>query len=318
MPSLPSNQVRPLNTPFVDLHIHSHFSGDGQYSPDEIFKFAGEVGLDALAISDHDSVEAIPRGLELAAAKSIEFIPSIELTTEFDGRELHVLGPLIDWASSRLRLALERQMRGRFEQALERIARLRQIGFNVTYEEVSQRSQGSPPSGTTIAAVILDKHAETRDARLEPYIRGLRSDKPEIRFYQDFMGRGAPAHVHRTWIATEEGIQLLIACGAVPVLAHPGAGIFSAGERIVSDLKAVGLKGLEVFTPYHDEKMSAYYLGLAKKLNLIPTAGSDFHGRIKPHVTFGSVRAIGPELISVLRSCKRSGESFEGNPPACN
>jgi 3',5'-nucleoside bisphosphate phosphatase len=304
MSDLPLN--RPMqNSAFVDLHIHSHFSGDGQYSPDEIFRFAGEAGLAAFSISDHDSVEAMPRAVALAAGSRMEFIPSLELTTELDGREIHVLAPLVDWRSPKLKAALDVQLRGRFEQAQERVARLRQVGFDVSFEEVAARLKGAVPSGTAIAAVILDKHGQTRDSRLEPYITGNRSDKPEIRFYQDFMGRGAPAHVRREWIPTAEGIRLLLDCGAVPVLAHPGAGIFSAGERIIADLKAAGLKGLEVFTPYHDQKMAAYYLGLARKLNLIPTAGSDFHGRIKPDVAFGSVRAIGPQLISLLRSCKR-------------
>jgi predicted metal-dependent phosphoesterase TrpH len=104
---------------------------------------------------------------------------------------------------------------------------------------------------------------------------------------------------------TPEAIELLLRCGAVPVLAHPGAGVFSAGERLITELKETGLKGLEVFTSYHDDKASHYYLNVAKKLTLIPTAGSDFHGRIKPHVAFGSVRALGPELISVLKSCRR-------------
>ena len=78
-------------------------------------------------------------------------------------------------------------------------------------------------------------------------------------------------------------MELLLKCGAVPVLAHPGAGVFSAGERLISRLKEAGLKGLEVFTSYHDDKASHYYLGVAAKLRLIPTPGSDFHGRIKPH-----------------------------------
>ena len=129
-------------------------------------------------------------------------------------------------------------------------------------------------------------------------------------FFQDYMGKGAPAYVPRRWIPAPDAIDLLIRCGAVPVLAHPGAGVFSAGERLISELKEAGLKGLEVFTSYHDEKATHYYLNVAKKLTLVPTAGSDFHGRIKPHVAFGSVQAVGPELIGVLKSCRRAPDKL--------
>jgi 3',5'-nucleoside bisphosphate phosphatase len=299
---------------YVDLHIHTFHSGGGQHSVEEIFDFAAAAGLRAFAISDHDSVAALPRACELAPDRGVEFVPSIELTADHEGRELHVLGPFVERTSPALIEALDRMSRMRFEQALERIARLRRLRFEITYEEAASRCHGSIPSGTALAAVILDRHSRTRDPRLEPYISGERSDRPEIHFYQDFIGRGAPAHVPRQWMPVTEALELLLRCGAVPVLAHPGAGVFGAGERLIARLKEAGLKGLEVFTSYHDAKASHYYLNLASKLRLIPTAGSDFHGRIKPHVAFGSVRSVGPELIRVLESCRREpGSPQTGN-----
>jgi len=306
MPPQPGSQTPASDLEFVDLHIHTYHSGDGQYSVEEIFDFAAEVGLKGIAISDHDSVAGLPRAAELAAERGIEFVPSIELTTDFEERELHVLGNFVERDCTALGRTLHRLNRARFEQALERIARLRRLGFEITSEEALARSHGSVPSGTLMAAILLDKNDRVRDARLQTYISGARSKRPEIYFYQDFMGRGAPAHVPRRWIPAREAIELLLGCGAVPVLAHPGAGVFSAGERLIAQLKEAGLKGLEVFTSYHDEKASQYYLNLAAKMRLIPTAGSDFHGRIKPHVAFGSVRNVGPELIQVLRSCRRA------------
>ena len=296
--------------PFVDLHIHTFYSGDAQYSPEEIFEFAAEVGLAALAITDHDSVGAIPKALEMAQKTNIEFVPSIELTTDLEGRELHILGYFIGPDCPYLKQTLDRLNRARFEQALERVALLRKLGFKITYEEAAERSHEAAPSGPMMAAVILDKNEQVRDPRVVPYISGSRSARPELYFFQDYMGKGAPAHVPRRWIPTPEAVELLLRCGAVPVLAHPGAGVFSAGERLITELKEAGLKGLEVFTTYHDEKASHYYLNVAKQLTLIPTAGSDFHGRIKPHVAFGSVRAVGPELISVLKSCRRGPDEL--------
>ncbi len=296
---------------FVDLHIHSVHSGDAQYSPDEIFDFAASVGLYALAITDHDSVAAVPRGLERSEKTGIGFVPGIELTTEFEGRELHLLGHFIESKCSLLRQTLDRLNRARFEQALERVALLRKLGFRITFEEATERSRDTAPSGLAMAAVILDKNEHARDPRVTPYLSGSRSARPEMNFFQDYMGKGGPAYVPRRWMPTPEAIDLLQRCGAVPVLAHPGAGVFSAGERLISELKGAGLKGLEVFTSYHDDKACRYYLNLARKLTLIPTAGSDFHGRIKPNVAFGSVRAVGPELISALKSCRHAPEELQ-------
>ncbi len=289
---------------FVDLHIHTIYSGDAQYTPDEIFEFAASVGLCALAITDHDSVAAVPRARELSEKTGIAFVPSIELTTDFEGRELHILGHYVESECPYLEQTLERLNRARFEQALERVAMLRKLGFRITFEEAAERSRDSAPSGPIMASVILDRNEQALDPRVTPYVSGSKSSRPELNFYQDYMGKGGPAYVPRRWMPTPEAIGLLLSCGAVPVLAHPGAGVFSAGERLISELKAAGLKGLEVFTSYHDDKACHYYLNLARKLTLIPTAGSDFHGRIKPQVAFGSVRAMGPELISVLRSCR--------------
>ncbi len=296
--------------PFVDLHIHTVYSGDAQYTPDEIFDFAVQSGLCALAITDHDSVAGIPSALVLAEKTGIGFVPSIELTTDFEGRELHILGHFVEWECAHLKQTLERLNRARFEQALERVALLRKLGFKINYEEAAERSRDTAPSGPIMAAVILDKNQEVRDARVTPYISGSKSARPELNFFQDYMGKGGPAYVPRRWMPTPDAVTLLLTCGAVPVLAHPGAGVFSAGERLISELKEAGLKGLEVFTSYHDDKACHYYLNLARKLNLIPTAGSDFHGRIKPNVAFGSVRSVGPELISALKSCRHAPEGL--------
>ena len=120
------------------------------------------------------------------------------------------------------------------------------------------------------------------------------------------------------WIATAEALQLLSDCGAVPVLAHPGAGVFRAGSRLIGALRGEGLMGVEAFTSYHDDKVSQYYLNIARKLSLIPTTGSDFHGRVKPHVAFGSVRAIGHELVPVLKKYRHQTFTASGSQTQCS
>jgi predicted metal-dependent phosphoesterase TrpH len=290
---------------FVDLHIHSAFSGDGQYPPKEIFSFAASAGMRAFAIGDHDTVAGIPVSRALARESAIEFIPSIELTTLHHAREVHILGPYIEWSCRSLTAALEEVCRQGEEQARARVSLLQKLDFDITWDELAARCKGAPSSGYIIAGLLLNENnGRHRDRRLEPYISGSLSDRPEIHFYRDFLAVGAPAYVPRRWMSTRDAIDLVSECGGVPILAHPGSANYGASERMIAELTKFGLKGLEVFSSYHDEKAVYHFLNVAQRLNLIATAGSDFHGRSKPHVGFGSVRAVGMETVHTLRDLR--------------
>jgi hypothetical protein len=291
---------------FVDLHIHSHFSSDGDYAPAELVRMAQETGFVAISISDHDTTAGYPEAVEVAVGSGVEVVPSMEVTTLFAGREFHVLLPFLDWESPVIARIAERVSAGRLVEGRERVEKLRELGIDLTWEEVTGPSGSAPPLGVTIAQVLLDKPASKKDPALRKYYeRKVRAWAPS-HFYRDYFMEGRPASVPKRHMALLEVLDLVPSAGAVPVLAHPGAYFENATREDLAALKDCGLAGLEVYTSYHQPEQSAFYGRLAAEFDLVPTAGSDFHGRIKPHVRFGDIRDGGLEILDRLRQRRRT------------
>ncbi|MBI4483267.1 MAG: PHP domain-containing protein [Acidobacteria bacterium] len=283
---------------FVDLHIHSRYSTDGELEPAHLVRLASEHGLGALAVSDHDTVDGIPEAERAAAGMGIRLIPSAELSVISGRQELHLLVPFVDPHAPGLTAILKKIVRFREGRARARLDKLRQLGFHVTFEEVERASGGSALTGAAIARSVLRKYAD--DVRLQDYLQGPKSDRPEVRFYGDFFQPGCPAHVEMPSVDIREAIECVLECGAVPVLAHPGAPHTDMGEDLLRRLKDAGLQGLEVYSSYHSEDQTAQFASWARELDLVASAGSDFHGSIKPHVPFGAVKRRGLDLLEEL------------------
>ena len=290
---------------FVDLHIHSHFSSDGDYAPAELIQMAREAGFVAISISDHDTTAAYPEAIEVAAGSGVEIVPSMEVTTLFAGREFHVLLPFLDWENPVIARIAERVSEGRFIEGRERVEKLRELGLDLTWEEVAGPSGSAPPLGVTIAQILLEKPASKKDPALSKYYKGTAGQWAPYHFYRDYFMEGQPAFVMKRHLPLEEVLGLDPATGAAPVLAHPGAYFENATREDLAGLKDLGLAGLEVYTSYHEPEQTALYGRLAAEFDLVPTAGSDFHGRIKPHVRFGDIRDGGPEILDRLRERRR-------------
>jgi len=285
----------------VDLHIHSNRSSDGDLTPAEIIGLAKKHGLKAIAIADHDTVAAYPEAVEIAAKEGVELIPSLELTTLLDGREFHLLLPFMDWTNDTL-LKLTRQVHlARVAEARERVERLQALGFDLTWEEVFRPEMSNPPLGVVIAQILLRKNSSRRDPRLTKYFEAWNLMRAPYIFYEDFFREGKPAYVPKKIASILDVLPQVADFAAAPVLAHPGADFELASLEDLSRLKEHGLVGLEVFSTYHDEEQTAYYLHLARQLDLIPTAGSDFHGRIKPQVAFGQVQNGSYWMVEALK-----------------
>jgi predicted metal-dependent phosphoesterase TrpH len=270
----------------VDLHIHSHKSSDGDLPVSRLVPLAREAGLAAIAITDHDTTAAYPEAIRLGKEEGVEVVPSIELTTLYEGREFHLLLPFVDWDSSPLVSLMARVREGRFLEARERVARLGKLGFDLTWEEVEAESAPFAPLGVTIAQVALRKMGEAADG----YLQGDSALLAPYAFYRDYFSEGRPAFVPRRNVSLLEVLADVQETGGVPVLAHPGASFQRATREDLRVLKAEGLQGLEVYTSYHDEDQTVSYSALAREFDLVATAGSDFHGSIKPHIPFGSLR----------------------------
>ena len=285
---------------FYDLHIHSNYSSDADHPPRRLFEMACEAGLAGLCISDHDTVGAIAEGRRLAREFPLEFYPNVEISTHYLARKFHVLAPLVDYRSAELQSKLQGLAEGRREQARARVERLRDSGFDITYEEVIRASGNPIPTGPAIAQALLAQPESHESPRLDRYLHGKEAARGVIAFYRDFFARGKPAFAEMERLGTLEALQLIRRAGGVPVLAHPGAPGYEADQTVLETFVAHGLGGLEVYSSYHDPESTRRFSDWAARWDLVKTAGSDFHGRVKPHVRIGSVKARGREMIEEL------------------
>jgi len=285
----------------VDLHLHSSFSCDGDYSPEDLVRMAREEGFRAIAIADHDTVDAYPEAIEAGEKQGLEVIPSIEVTTVFDAREFHLMLPFVNWESEKIRHIISSVESLLGDEARTREARLRENRLEIDWEEVWEKSGQTPPLGVKIAQIVLDKPESRQNQELRKYYDEELQPKAPYLFYQDFFAEGAPAYVPKRHISLEEVLSLAPLTGGVPVLSHPGAYFQRTTRADLLFLKELGLQGLEVYTSYHDPKETEYYLELARELDLVATAGSDFHGRIKPGVKFGLIKNGNYSMVEKLR-----------------
>jgi len=259
----------------IDLHLHTTHS-DGSLSPTEVLQLAHKAKVTALAITDHDIVTGIPEAIAAGTELGIEVIPGVEISSYIDNSELHILGYCIDWQNPELirRLAALRESRHiRNPQIIER---LRSLGLDVTYDEVRALAGTDSVGRPHIARLLMDKKYVTsaKDA------------------FDRYLAEGRPGYVARELPKPADAIAWIRAAGGVAVLAHPTwAKVSGEGlNTLLTTLKAEGLGGIEVHYSTHTRRQTTEYLELAKRLDLLITGGSDFHGITKPDIEVGTGR----------------------------
>ncbi|MYA29270.1 MAG: PHP domain-containing protein [Nitrospira sp. SB0666_bin_27] len=277
----------------IDLHLHTRYS-DGSLTPAEVVDLAHQAGVTAVAITDHDILDGIPHALNAATPLDIEVIPGVELSSRFHERELHVLGYFVDWQDSTFRDHLAQQRRSRHVRNPQTIERLNALGLELSVEEVKAKA-GSDSIGRPHVAQVLVEKGYVQDTR-EAFDRYLKE--------------GAPAYVPRTLADTRDVIAWIRNAGGVPVLAHP-TWTRCQGEplhRLCAGLKEAGLLGLEVFYSSHNRRQTSRFLELAKRLDLLVTGGSDFHGAANPGIQVGRGKGnlkVPAALLDPLRQAAR-------------
>jgi predicted metal-dependent phosphoesterase TrpH len=292
----------------VDFHVHSDKSCDGDFSPAELVGFAKNFDMRAISIADHDTVAAYPEAVEIGRIAGVEVIPGIEITTLFGGREFHLLLPFVDWTSQALAAIVEGQTRCRMDEAAERVGKIRGLGFALTMEEVREKTNGAPPLGVKIAQVLLENPENAVNPGLEFFYRKENRPYAPYLFYKEYFAEGKPAYVPKNFVGLLDVLAAAPETGGVPVLSHPGAYFQRTTAEDARVLKEHGLAGMEVYTFYHAAEQVAFYRALAEELDLVATAGSDFHGRIKPHVAFGALQEGDYGMVERLKA-RRRGES---------
>lgn len=277
----------------IDLHLHTRYS-DGSLTPAEVVDLAHQAGVTALAITDHDIVDGIPHALNAATPLGIEVIPGVELSSRFHEQELHVLGYFVDWQDSTFRDHLAQQRRSRHVRNPQTIERLNALGLDLSEEEVKAKAGSDSIGRPHVAQVLVDKGyvQDTREA------------------FDRYLKEGAPAYVPRMLSDTRDVIAWIRNAGGVPVLAHP-AWTRRQGEplyRLCACLKEAGLSGLEVFYSSHNRRQTSRFLELAKRLDLLATGGSDFHGAANPGIQVGRGKGnlkVPDTLLDPLRRAAR-------------
>jgi predicted metal-dependent phosphoesterase TrpH len=274
----------------IDLHLHTTHS-DGSFSPTAVVEFAKAAGVTALAITDHDIVAGIPEALKVGDRLGIEIIPGVEISSRYDGSELHILGYYIDWQERQLNDRLQILRDSRRQRNPQIIDKLNDLGLDITYDEVQTLAGTESVGRPHIARVLMNKKLVT--SAKEAFDR--------------YLAEGRPAFVPRRLPTPEEAVSWIRDAGGVAVLAHPTWVKESSDGlgRLVARLKAAGLGGIEAHYSSHTAQQTAEYVGLAKQFDLLVTGGSDFHGLTKPDIRVGTGRGdlkVPPSLLTPLKS----------------
>jgi predicted metal-dependent phosphoesterase TrpH len=278
----------------ADLHLHSTAS-DGSLAPADLVARAAALGLSYIALTDHDTVAGLPEAAEAARKyPGLTLLPGVELSTDTETGETHVLGYYIDTADAAFLAALERFRDSREQRGERMVEKLNEMGVAVTRERVKELAGEAAVGRPHIALAMLEKG----------YI-----EKFEDAF-DGYLEKGGPAYVEREKMTPAEAVRLITAAGGIPVLAHP----VTTGdpEGTVEALKPAGLAGLEAYYHENTPEDTKALLALAKRYGLIVTGGSDFHGEDTAggalggtHVPVAAARrlaALGGGTISRRRS----------------
>lgn len=267
----------------ADLHLHTLYS-DGTYTPEELIKQAVKVGLSCIAVTDHDTITGIKPVTELGKRKGVEVIPGIELSSEDNGMEIHILGYFVDYKDKAFTATLDTLQKNRIERIYKILDKLREMGIDLDPKKVFGIAKKGTVGRLHVARAML----------AEGFIRSL------YEAFHKYIGNKGPAYVAGFKLSPRQAIDLIKSTGGTSILAHPYT--LNHDELIPEFVKA-GLAGLEVYYPEHSQADVNFYLGLAKKYNLLVTGGSDCHGKAKSELKIGRIK-IPYELVEKLKAAK--------------
>ena len=279
----------------ADLHLHTTFS-DGRLTPTQLVELCADRGIRYAAVTDHDSTEGIGEALEAARRfRDLEIIVGVELSTDVQDSEIHLLGYFIDHEDDELQGTLSTFRDGREGRARKMVERLDEMGLPVSWERVEELSGGGAIGRPHIAQAMVEAG----------YI-----EYPKDAF-DKYLGRNGPAYVERARLTPAEAVRMVVSNGAVPVMAHPTFSVPRMDDegvaelrRILVELRGEGLAGMEVYYGVYEPDVVALLKSMADELGLIACGGSDYHASGNP----GEARPgdVGPPVSSVeaLRAAK--------------
>ena len=265
--------------------MHSTHS-DGTMTPRELVLLAKESGLSAVALTDHDTTSGMAEMQEAGRELGVRVLSGVEISVDYAGKTVHMLGYCFDTAGEHLQNALDELVRGRTERNHEIVRKLQGHGIDICYDEVVAESGGKVVGRPHFAAVLLRKGA------VENWQQA----------FDEYLASGAKAYVDRLKFSPEDSVRMIRDAGGVAVLAHPKFVRLQEGEQIVDVVERLveaGLGGIECWYSMHSPDETNYYLEIARRFNLVVTGGSDFHGGVKPDISMGT----GQGSLCVPLSC---------------
>ena len=256
----------------VDLHVHSNKS-DGTFTPTQLVDYALQKGLSAFALTDHDTTEGLDEALSYAEDKPVEVIPGIEFSTEYEKKDVHVVGLYIRYDEPVFQSHLQAFVNSRVNRNIKMCANLQNAGIDITFEKLCDENPGAVITRAHYAAYLFN--------------HGYVADRAEA--FAKYVGDDCPYYVPREKVTPSQAVNLILQAGGVPILAHPPL-YHMEKERLdslVGQLKEDGLMGIESIYSSYSAQEERDMFRLAKKYNLLPSGGSDFHGENKPGLDLG-------------------------------
>jgi hypothetical protein len=269
----------------IDLHIHTNCS-DGVFNVEDILEMASANGYSTISITDHDTIEAYKTAFPIAKEKQIELVPGVEISSEYQNRDIHILAYNFDLDNKMMKKLLHKIYKGRFVRAKRIIKKLSDWGMDISLQEIKKVAGDRNLIGRPhIARVLMEK--------------GYFKHPQEV--FDKYLGDDGKAFVPKLTYTTQKVIKKIQQAGGVAVLAHPH---LLKDDRMVEDIIKMGIDGLEVFYYKCSADEKERYDKLAQKNGLIRTGGSDFHGFVKDEAlkTF----SVPEQALADLKKYRRS------------
>lgn len=275
---------------YIDLHVHSNCS-DGTLTPTELVSLAKRSGLHAFALTDHDTIKGIPEALAAGKKEGIEVIPGIEFSTEYNGKDIHIVGLDFDYTNPEFLSQLELFQDSRRLRNQKMIDKLHdEGGIDISWEKMEAAFGEAVWTRAHFGRFLLD--------------HGYIKDMAEA--FSRYVGDDCPYFVPREKVTPAQAVRLIRKHGGIPILAHPLLYHFSDEKltELVELLKKTGLIGIEAYYSTHNAMEESYVLRLARTQGLAVSGGSDFHGSNKPTISLGTGRGnlkISYDILKHLR-----------------
>lgn len=241
----------------IDLHTHTNYS-DGALTPVQLVKKAQERGLDIISITDHDSINGIKEAIVYGKDLGIEIVSGMEISTDVDDKEIHLLAYFVDIENEELLKYLSFFRDERFHRAKRIVQKLRNLGLSITIDDVLSKAQNCAIGRPHIAYAMVDL--------------GLIKNYTEA--FEKYIGDYGPAFERKIHVSPQSALKLISDAGGLSFIAHPGY----MKETLLSTLIKAGVDGIECVHPSHSESQVQFYRGIVNQYCLLESGGSDFHG----------------------------------------